>query len=403
MPHLKATADELDLEEKRAWVHEVEANDYFFWHRFFERLDRSGTEFPQPEHWYRPAEIVEGGEGTARPRATEAERTISPDAWDEARAYAFDRKSGVLLVARHGRIEYEAYAQGYHSGSLLPVRSITKSIVAVLFGVAIERGYIASLDDPVELFLVEWRGEQRGQITIRQLLTFSSGLEAVSMGEFEADSKAVRLAEGGRVNETALSYQLQYEPDAQLVVNNADTQLAGLILERATQRRFAELVGDWLWRPLGAGAATLNLDALNGDARTFCCMRGRAIDWISLGQLFLDDGAYNGSQVVPKAFMEAMREPSIVHPRVGLSIMLGWDESHAAAGNSSTPRLIFPQQQPFESPGVVHLTGGRSISLWIAPHHEMIVFRWGEDVADWDNAVIVNTLVRGISDDHDRQ
>ncbi len=394
----KASMLSSDISAKREWVKQVEAGDFDFWRRYFDRLDLDGSEFPQPDSWYRPAELVEGAESARWQRATPAQRTISEQAWIQARDWAMARKTGALVVARGGVIEYEAYGEGIRPGKLLPVRSLTKTLIVLAYGIAVERGTIKSLDDPIGQYLSEWRTDPRGRITIRQLLNFSSGLEMPQDREFSPDSKPTRLSEGGDVNGTALSYQLAFAPDSELRVNNADSQIAGLILERATGRRFAELLSDWLWRPIGAGTATLNLDGIKGKARIFCCMQSRAVDWLSVGQLFLREGTgRDGQRVMPSAFFRQMRTPSPANSLVGLGILIGWDrQDRILPKPGSNASLVVPQAEPFDSPGIIYLLGGRSISLWIDPSNDLIVFRWGEDTPDWDNSFIVNTISRGI-------
>ncbi len=218
------------------------------------------------------------------------------------------------------------------------------------------------------------------------------------MGEtrgFGPDSKVVRLAEGSAINATALSFERAGPPDVQLRVNNADSQLAALILERISGERYAQLVSERLWSPLGAGAATLNLDGLEGDARAFCCMRARPVDWLRLGALLDNGGRVGEQQIVPEAFVEEMKRGGPVNPLVGLSVLQGWDVADDPALARFT---IIPQSEPFASPGLYHLLGGRSITLWIAPAHDLMVFRWGDDVKDWDNSFIINAIVAGIEE-----
>ncbi len=387
-----------DISVKREWVKRVESQDFDFWRRYFDRLDRKGSEFPQPDSWYRPAELVEGADNAPWKRASPADRTISAQAWAKARDWAMTRKTGALVVVRGGVIEYEAYGEGIRPGKLLPVRSLTKTLIALAYGVAIDRGVIGSLDDPIGRYLAEWHTDPRGRITIRQLLSYSSGLEMPQDPAFTPNSKSTRLAEGGDVNATALSYELAHIPGSEVRVNNADSQIAGLILERVTGRRFADLLSEWLWRPIGAGTATLNLDGIHGNARIFCCMQSRAADWLTIGQLFLDEGASRaGGRVVSSSYIQQMQNPIPANAYLGLGVLLGWDrQDRVAPAPGSRAFLVTPQAEPFEKAGIIYLLGGRSISLWIDPADDLIVFRWGDDTPDWDNGFIMNTLIQGI-------
>lgn len=390
--------DPSDIDSHRAWVEAARHDNFFFWDRFFRRKDRASREFPQPADWYRPSELIEGGEGMRWRRAESSERTIREQSWQRARDWAFARKTDVLLVARRGVIEYEAYGEGYHAGSLLSGRSITKAVTALLVGMAVDRKFIDSLDDSVKTYLDEWRDDPRGDITIRQLLTYSSGLEMGITDGFDPKSKIVNLAEGSDVNKLALTYEQDFVPDTQMRVNNADTQLAALILERATGQRYADIASKWLWREIGAGIATVNLDGLNGDARAFCCLRARSVDLLRLGELLRNDGAWEGQQLFSRALVQKMKTPSAANPLVGLGVYLGWDAiTGENLGEKAQSYVVVPQAAEFASPGVFYMLGGRSITVWVVPKEEMVVFRWGDDPEDWDNAFVVNTLLEGAS------
>lgn len=380
------------IEEKRAWVREVEAGDYFFWERFFRRLDNP-REFPMPEEWYVPSVLVEGG--TNAPIPVVERPTISAAALRQIDDYAFARQTGALLVMRNGKIEYQKYAEGKHAGSLLPVRSFTKTLPSLLIGIAIGEGRIKSLDEPVETYIGEWKGDPRGAVTIRQFLHMASGLESVPL-RYVPGNKNLLLAEGSDVNAVALSFAKTAEPDTTWALNQVDSQILGLIVERATNTPFAQYLSEKLWRPLGANTATLNLDGKAGRARTFCCMRSVALDWLRVGRMIADGGRWNGVQVVPAAYIAEMAKPSPANPYMGLHLWLGWKKGEPARRSAQGTPLMIPHANPYAADDVIYLLGGSSMLTWIVPSLDLVIMRWGDDPKDWDTSFIPNAVIRDL-------
>lgn len=387
---LAAAADEpVELRAKRNWIAEVEQGDYFFWERFFFRRDNP-REFPLPTDWYRPAEIVEGEPGVPLTVRDVKRRRLSASAIARIEAYLQPRETGAFFVMHQGAIDYQSFAPGMHAGSLLAVRSLAKVPVALLVAIAIEDKKIGGLDEPVGKYLSEWKGDARGRITLRQLLDMSSGLEQVPL-RFEPDNKGLRLAEGSDVHATALSFTRVREPDLVWGVNNADTQLLAMVVERATGKRYAEYLSEKIWRPMGLDAATLNLDGKRGNARAYCCMRARGPDWLKIGSMLMHDGMWNGRRILPQGWTQSMLVPTQANPYSGKHILLGWGPDQ--------PRPSFPfppYREPFAVPGVFFISGGMSISLWMVPSLDLVILRWGNDPPDWDPTLVANIVIRDL-------
>ena len=373
------------LEEQREWVAEVQKQDYFFWERFFYRLDNPG-EFPLPQEWYRPGELVPGEPGAPFPVRPAADRRLSRATIDAIDRYALPRRTGALYVAHEGQIDHQAFGEGFHAGSLVAVRSITKSLNALLVGIAIEDGHIGSVDDPIGKYLSEWSEDARGDITIRQVLHMASGLETVPLS-IEPGNKTVRLAEGSDVFAAALAYEKSGPPDRRWSLNQADTQLLGMIIERATGRRFAHYLSEEIWRPMGLGTATVNVDGKYGNARTFCCMRARSEDILKIGQMMIDGGRWRGRQIVPAWWIGEMLKPSPANPKFGLHTFLGWGP------DEEKPAIAPAHEEPYRVDGVFYFLGGLSSTLWMIPSQDLVIFRWGDDPPDWDASRVPNLVL----------
>jgi len=379
--------------DKVRWVR-GNRDEFYFWSRY-EDLLRNPQEFPKPPSFYNPNVLVEGQQKGELPHAAAKSRKISDAAWKKAVDWAFPRNTYALIAMRGGVIEHEQWAEGYFPGQMLPVRSFTKTLPSLLIGIAIGEGKIRSIDEPVSNYLGEWKDDRRGRITIRQFLTMSSGLAGLDRTrEGGPNSFVTQLTDGADVYKAALAFPKVAEPDTVFGLTQVDSQILGMIVERATGKAFADYLSEKLWRRIGAGTATLNVDS-KGQARTLCCTRSALSDWLRIGQLIAQQGRWNGEQVVPAAYVAEMLKPSKLNPYKGLHIWLGWKPG---TPESKVPgRLLqMPTTKPYLVDDIAYLMGGGFMTVWISPSTDLVVLRWGFEPSKelgWDNSAIPNLLL----------
>ena len=122
-----------------------------------------------PMDWYRPTQSLAQGDGATLPVARPDQRTIPEHVVSEILALAGQNDTMALVIARGGRIEVEQYWDGAGRDTQFNPQSMSKTLAAMLTGIAIDEGAISSVDDPISLYLREFRGDPRGAITIRNL------------------------------------------------------------------------------------------------------------------------------------------------------------------------------------------------------------------------------------------
>ncbi len=210
--------------------------------------------------------------------------------------------SGTLafIVVRDDELLYERYFSGYQRDSVCVSRSVSKSFVSALIGIAIDEGFIKSADDPIGNYLPELRRQGLGSITIRNLLTMESGIR-YRLGYFPWDEEP--LAYFHPDLSKLLSDLTVVEPPGQSVrYCSYNTALASLILKRTTHRRPSDYLQEKIWKPLGMEyPATWSIDSDQDDLElTFAALNARAIDFAKFGCLFLNNGNWNGRQIVPQ-------------------------------------------------------------------------------------------------------
>ncbi len=340
--------------------------------------------------WRSPAEPVPGGDRRLREDVVNG---ISADALREAVAYAEQMESFALLIHHRGALVVERYWGGHGPDSRFDTASMHKSVMALLLGIAIEEGHIGSIDDPVGRYLVEWADEPRGEITLRQLATMSSGLlvEAFRPSPF---SKGMQLVLGSNIDELALSLPLDEPPGSRFDYLNFSSQVLGIALTRAVGMRYAQYFSQRLWQPLGAPDAAVWLDREDGSPRIFCCLLASAPAWMHVGVLMLNEGRVDGRQVVPAEWLSAMTTPSAVNPNYGMQVWLGSPASGMRTYNREST-LEVPHSEPYLADDVVFLDGAGGQRVYVIPSAELVIVRIGKSRMDWDDAVLPNALLRG--------
>lgn len=373
------------------------AQDDPLFERRWESLLAGGYEpLTIPVDWYDPVAEVEGAP-TPVVATTPAEAGVAPTALEAAASWAEAQNSTALLVAREGKLVFERYWQGTGRDTRFNPQSMSKTVLALLMGIAIERGEVGSVDDPVSDYVSEWKGEPRGAITLRQMLHMASGLEQGDDGygyKVTPDNPVVRHSLGSDYTRLPLSLEPVGAPGEAFDYNNNVNQLLGIVLERASGRDYEALLSERLWQPLGLADAAMPLDREGGMVITSCCILSRPVDWLRIGQLFIDGGRFDGKQVVPEDWIEATLEPSPAYGGYGYQVWVG-DQT---IGGERPPRvpLVPWQSEPFAPARVVLLHGHGGQRVYAMPDKGLVVVRAARDwPASWDDALLPNVIWRG--------
>jgi hypothetical protein len=239
--------------------------------------------------------------------ATALDSTGGTEVTKPLETFLEDTGTTAFLVTRDDALLYEGYFNGYDRTSTQTSFSTAKSFVSALVGVAIEEGHIGSVDDPITEYIPELEGQGMDEITIRHLLTMSSGLEYSGEGggggPLGDDAKTYY---DPNLRELALTVKPEVEPGTRWEYNNYHPLLLGMVLERATDRPVATYLSQKIWRPLGMeadGSWSLDSEA-SGFEKMESGINARAINFAKFGRLYLNGGEWNGEQVVPASWVE---------------------------------------------------------------------------------------------------
>ena len=349
-----------------------------------------------PVDWYDPVAPVQGD---PRPivQASAAEAGIAPTALAAAAGWAEQQNSTALIVARDGKLVFERYWQGSGRDTRFNPQSMSKTVLALLTGIAIARGEIGSVDDPVGRYIPEWQGDARGAITVQQMLWMASGLEQGDAGmgyKVSRENPIVRHSLGSDFTRLLLSLKPVAAPGTTFDYNNQVNQLIGLVLERASGRDYETLLSERLWQPLGLADAAMPLDRDGGMALTSCCILSRPIDWLRIGELFVTGGRFEGRQVVPESWIAQMLAPSPAYGGYGYQVWVG----NQQVGGERPPGvpLVPWQSEPFAAPRIVILHGHGGQRVYAIPDKRLVIVRAARQwPTAWDDAVLPNVLWQG--------
>ena len=207
-----------------------------------------------------------------------------------------------FLVIQDDAILYEKYFNGAARDSIVTSFSVAKSFVSALVGIAIGEGKIASVRDPITKYLPELaeRDPRFSEITIEDLLRMSSGIRYEEFPFLHGDDAKTYYYPDLRT--LALQQtEVVGEPGSTFLYNNYHPLLLGLILERATGVPVAEYLQEKIWKPLGMEyPGSWSLDSTDtGFPKMESGINARAIDFARFGRLYLNEGAWEGRQIVP--------------------------------------------------------------------------------------------------------
>lgn len=211
-----------------------------------------------------------------------------------------------FLVIRNDSILYEKYFGAVDSSYIFPSFSVAKSFVGTLAQIAHQEGKIRSLQDPVTRYL-PWLSESDeawNQVTVQNVLDMRTGVKSDETYN-SPFSDVIQLGFTrnlmGRLRKIKIA-----SPPEDFAYKSVNTQLLGAIVESATGEKLAGYLQHQLWLPMGMESdATWQTDA-KGTARAFCCLNATLKDFAKLGRLYLNNGNWNGKQILAEDWVHTI-------------------------------------------------------------------------------------------------
>ena len=237
-----------------------------------------------------------------------------------------------FFVAKDGKALWEKYWENYSEESLTNSFSMAKSVVTMLLGKAIEQGYIKSLDQKITDFLPEFKDDKFAQkCTVGDLSAMTSGYDWREDYYWPLNPTA-KAYYGSKIEKQMLSRSFIQEPGGHFNYLSGNTQLLAIILQRATGISVSRYLQEEFWQPMGMeNDAHWSKDREDGMEKAYCCLNSNVRDFGKLGQLLLQNGNWNGKQILDSAFVQKMITPNYKafnegeHARYGFSIWTDYE------------------------------------------------------------------------------
>ncbi len=241
--------------------------------------------------------------------------------------YMADQRTAGLVIIQDGKVRFERYGLDFDASGRWTSFSVAKSFTSTLVGAAIQDGFIKSLDDTVSRYIPDLRGSAYDQVTIRQLLTMSSGVRWNE--DYEDPNSDVARFNNAKPDDgvdATVSYMRtlpRAHPAGEVWnYNTGETNLIGVLVSSAVGKPLAQYLQEKIWQPAGMEAEATWLLGKTGHEIAGCCLQAATRDFARFGLFVLANGNVGGQQIVPEGwFAEAIRKQKETgEPRMGYGL-----------------------------------------------------------------------------------
>ncbi len=236
------------------------------------------------------------------------------DTFYSSETFIEDTKTSAMLVIKDDVIKYENYFLGGDETTLFSSNSMGKSFVSALMGIAISEGYVDSVEDPIGKYIPEFVGTQLETIPIKACLRMASGIrfdEDTDMSGF-----SMRTLMGTPAMKVIAKYGVQEPPYIYRRYISINTEILGAVLTNATGYSLAEYMEEKLWKKIDAKEdAYWTLS--NGKELAMGGLSISLRDYARFARLYLNEGNYNGEQILTKEWVRDSMDISEEYSKPG--------------------------------------------------------------------------------------
>ncbi|QYA24943.1 serine hydrolase [Gramella sp. MT6] len=215
-------------------------------------------------------------------------------------------ETAAFLIIKNDSIWFEKYYNGYNEKSRTNSFSMAKTIVSALMFKAIQDGYLENINQPVADFFPQFDD----RLTIGDLSSMSSGLNW-NENYYNPFASTARAYFDDDIREQILDLEVVSEPGKEFKYLSGNTELLGMVIEKATGKTLSKYLSESFWKPLG-----MNDDALwqidskeSGMEKAYCCIASNARNFAKFGKLFINNGKWQGKQLLDSAYIAKATEP----------------------------------------------------------------------------------------------
>jgi len=268
--------------------------------------------------------------------------------------YMAGQRSAALLVVHDGKLRLERYGLGFDRSGRWTTFSVAKSITSTLVGAAIRDGYIKSMDDKVSAYLPEMKGSAYDDVSIRQLLTMTSGVRW-NEDYADPDSDVARFNKHTPEEgvDALVSYMRRLPREAPAGTrwhySTGETNLVGVLLGQATKKPLSTYLSEKIWVPAGMEQQATWILNRSGKEISGCCIQAATRDLARFGVFILDGARVGGRSIVPDGWLAEATSERVGTGQPGRGYGYQWwtygDGSFAARGIFGQGLFIDPKRK----------------------------------------------------------
>jgi len=244
---------------------------------------------------------------SATPRALPAGQPLQLGV--DVDAYMQEHRLAALLIVQGGKLRLERYGLGFDGDGRWTSFSVAKSFTSTLVGAALKDGLIKSMDDKVSDYLPDMKGSAYDDVSLRQLLTMTSGVQwNEDYGDPQSDVARFNNHKPEPGVDALVSYMRRLPRAAPAGTrwhySTGETNLIGLVLAAAIHKPLAQYLQEKIWQPAGMEQQATWLLSKTGKEISGCCVQAAPRDYARLGQFILEGAQVNGQSILPDGWLQ---------------------------------------------------------------------------------------------------
>jgi CubicO group peptidase (beta-lactamase class C family) len=225
-------------------------------------------------------------------------------------AYMKHQRTAGLVIIHDGKIRLEKYGLDFSGDGKWTSFSVAKSFTSTLVGAAIKDGYIKSIDDKVSAYIPDLKGSVYDDVSIKQLLTMTSGVKwNEDYGDKKSDVALFNAHKAEPGVDVTVSYMRKLSREApagtKWVYKTGETNLIGVLVSSATKKKLSDYLSEKVWAPFGMEQDASWLLGATGHEISGCCIQASTRDYARLGLFMLGGGMAGGKSVLPDGWIAA--------------------------------------------------------------------------------------------------
>lgn len=242
--------------------------------------------------------VSTGGTPSALPAGAPLKLTSDVD------AYMTAQRSAALLILHDGKLRLERYGLGFDATGRWTSFSVAKSFTSTLVGAAVNDGFIKSLDDKVSLYIPDLKGSAYDAVSVRQLLTMTSGVKwNEDYSDPQSDVAKFNKHKPEEGVDALVSYMRKLPRDVpagtRWLYSTGETNLVGTLVQQATGKPLATYLAEKVWGPAGMEQQGTWILSKTGQEIGGCCIQASPRDYARMGQYILSGAMAGGKSIVP--------------------------------------------------------------------------------------------------------